>query len=181
MLICCHFPSKATSTSDHVLIKRDAKRQAICLSGINLFQWVITNVDLVILYILCSIEEKNMQFSKDLKVNKPFIFRLCITVFVVTTQSLGSARLNAFERSYFCSQRPHFFDQIYNKNSNILKHYFIQSSVSHDPSEIFLICWFGAQKTFLCFIFLWKLTLFSGFFDQWKIQKNSMYLKCIWR
>ncbi len=81
-----------------------------------------------------------MQFSKDLKVNKPFIFRLCITFFVVTKQSLGSARLNAFERSYFCSQRPHFFDQIYNKNSNILKHYFIQSSVSHDPSEIFLIC-----------------------------------------
>ncbi len=47
--------------------------------------------------------------------------------------------------------------------------------------KIFLICWFGAQKTFLCLIFLWKLTLFSGFFDQWKIQKNSMYLKCIWR
>ncbi len=51
------------------------------------------NVDLVILYILCSIEGKNMQFSNDMKVNKPFIFRLCITVFVVTTQCLGSARL----------------------------------------------------------------------------------------
>ncbi len=25
----------------------------------------------------------------------------------------------------------------------------LQSSVSHDPSEIILICWFGAQETFL--------------------------------
>ncbi len=24
-----------------------------------------------------------------------------------------------------------------------------QSSVSHDPSEIIIICWFGAQKIFL--------------------------------
>ncbi len=25
----------------------------------------------------------------------------------------------------------------------------LQSSVSHDPSEIILICWFAAQETFL--------------------------------
>ncbi len=25
----------------------------------------------------------------------------------------------------------------------------LQSSVSHDPSEIILICWFGAKETFL--------------------------------
>ncbi len=40
------------------------------------------------------------------------------------------------------------------------------SSVSHDPSEIILICWFAAQETFIikknwkqlcCLIFLWKL------------------------
>jgi len=29
---------------------------------------------------------------------------------------------------------------------------FLQSSVSHDPSEIFLICWFEAQETFLIII-----------------------------
>ncbi len=28
----------------------------------------------------------------------------------------------------------------------------IQSSVSHDPSEIILICWFGAEETFLIII-----------------------------
>ncbi len=29
---------------------------------------------------------------------------------------------------------------------------FLQSSVSHDPSEIILICWFAAQETFLIII-----------------------------
>ncbi len=28
----------------------------------------------------------------------------------------------------------------------------LQSSVSHDPSEIILMCWFGAQETFLIII-----------------------------
>ncbi len=28
----------------------------------------------------------------------------------------------------------------------------LQSSVSHDPSEIILICWFGAQETFTIII-----------------------------
>ncbi len=31
-----------------------------------------------------------------------------------------------------------------------------QSSVSRDPSEIILICWFGAQETFLIIIKWWK-------------------------
>jgi len=58
----------------------------------------------------------------------------------------------------------------------------LQSSVSHDPSEITLI-WFDAQETFsiiinvkkpLCyFIFFY----FSGSFDKWKAQKNRIYLK----
>ncbi len=30
----------------------------------------------------------------------------------------------------------------------------LQSSVSHDPSEIILICWFGAQETFLLIIII---------------------------
>ncbi len=29
---------------------------------------------------------------------------------------------------------------------------FLQSSVSNDPSEIILICWFGAQETFVSII-----------------------------
>ncbi len=40
----------------------------------------------------------------------------------------------------------------------------LQSSVSHDPSEIVLIFWFAAQETFIIisfenrnYIFLWKL------------------------
>jgi len=51
-----------------------------------------------------------------------------------------------------------------------------QSSVSHDHSEIILICWVAAQDTFLiiisdkqlCYlIFLWKLMdNFSDFFDE---------------
>ncbi len=28
----------------------------------------------------------------------------------------------------------------------------LQSSVSHDPSEIIIICWFAAQETFLIII-----------------------------
>ncbi len=28
----------------------------------------------------------------------------------------------------------------------------LQSSVSHDPSEIILICWFAAQETFFIFL-----------------------------
>ncbi len=39
----------------------------------------------------------------------------------------------------------------------------LQSSVSHDPSEIILICWFAAQETFLIIIdvktfeLLWRI------------------------
>ncbi len=31
-----------------------------------------------------------------------------------------------------------------------------QSSVSHDPSEIILICWFGAKETFIIIIFYFE-------------------------
>ncbi len=30
----------------------------------------------------------------------------------------------------------------------------LQSSVSRDPSEIILICWFGAQQTFIVIIII---------------------------
>ncbi len=30
----------------------------------------------------------------------------------------------------------------------------LQSSVSHDPSEIILICWFTAQETFLIIVII---------------------------
>ncbi len=74
------------------------------------------------------------------------------------------------ERSLFCSSRLHLFDQIYSKNCQILlslkiavfyvniieKAVFsaslLQSSVSHDPSEIIIICWFAAQEIFLIII-----------------------------
>jgi len=52
----------------------------------------------------------------------------------------------------------------------------LQSSVSHDPSEIILICWFAAYETFFIIdvkskminlIILWeRYNFFSGFFDK---------------
>ncbi len=65
----------------------------------------------------------------------------------------------------------------YSKNSSfvsILIHFqnFVQSSVSHDPSEIFLSNWFGAQETLsiveknaLLNIFVETMIQFSRFFD----------------
>ncbi len=59
--------------------------------------------------------------------------------------------------------------------------------LSHDPSEINLICWFGVQYTFLiiinvenscaaCFVeTTWYI--FARFFDEQKIKKNSTVLK----
>jgi len=43
----------------------------------------------------------------------------------------------------------------------------LQSSVSHDPSEITLIWWFDAQETFMIIISVENryLLFFSGFFD----------------
>ncbi len=46
----------------------------------------------------------------------------------------------------------------------------LQSSVSNNPSEMILICWFGAQETFLIYISL-------GFFNKLKVQKNNIYVK----
>jgi len=56
---------------------------------------------------------------------------------------------------------------------------------SHDPSEIILICWFGAQETFLIrkksvvlLNILVKTDAFvSGLFDKLRVQKRSIYLK----
>ncbi len=38
-----------------------------------------------------------------------------------------------------------------------------QSSVSHDPSEIILICWFSAQETFIIIINIENLVLLNIF------------------
>ncbi len=53
---------------------------------------------------------------------------------------------------------------------------FHQSSVSHDPSEIILMSWFGAQEQFYIIInveniiFFWKSWYFHlGFFDIWTV------------
>ncbi len=47
----------------------------------------------------------------------------------------------------------------------------LQSPVSHDPSEIILICWLGSQETFIIIIFI-SAKYFCG-----KNIKNSIYLK----
>ncbi len=67
----------------------------------------------------------------------------------------------------------------------------MQSSVSHDPSEIILVCWFSAQllwiiigaqllimviiinieNSFCCNLFFWYIL--SAFFDKYKLQKKS--------
>ncbi len=71
---------------------------------------------------------------------------------------------------------------------NFSSHY---SLVSHDSAEIILIFWFGAQETSLLLSMLkmkmlkMLLNIFvetviqvflSGSFDEYKIQKNSIYL-----
>ncbi len=60
---------------------------------------------------------------------------------------------------------------------------FQQSSVSHDHVEIIQICWSGAQeieKSCAALIFWCILVLFfSRFFDEYKVQKNNIYLKYI--
>ncbi len=59
---------------------------------------------------------------------------------------------------------------------------------SHDPSEIILIFCFAVQKTFIIIIIIIIIIIninmlktaehfFSGFFDEWKFQKKSIYLK----
>ncbi len=57
----------------------------------------------------------------------------------------------------------------------------LQSSVSHDPSEIILIYWFASQQTLLIYnvekscaasyFYGNHDTCFSGFFDEQKVQK----------
>ncbi len=59
------------------------------------------------------------------------------------------------------------------------------SSVSHDPLEIILICWCGSYYyqcwKHLCCIFhfniFWTMILISEFFNESKVQNNSIYMK----
>ncbi len=50
--------------------------------------------------------------------------------------------------------------------------------MSHDPSEIILICWFSAQETLLICINVdnsWAIFVETvAFFDEQKVQKNSI-------
>ncbi len=48
----------------------------------------------------------------------------------------------------------------------------LQFSVSHDPSEIIPICWFGAQEPFLIIINDENVE----FFDEQKVNSSSIYL-----
>ncbi len=58
---------------------------------------------------------------------------------------------------------------------------FLQSSVSHDPSEIILIYLFAAQETFFYHYYYKYLkqlsTFFQDSFNEYKDQKISIYLK----
>ncbi len=48
----------------------------------------------------------------------------------------------------------------------------LQSSVSHDPSQIILICWFVAQETLLLLLLLMLnifVESFSGFFEEYNV------------
>ncbi len=66
----------------------------------------------------------------------------------------------------------------------MLKIHLLQSSVPHDSSEI-IQYWFGAQETFLIIINVktvvwlksWSRLFFFRVLDEYKIQKNSIYLK----
>ncbi len=92
-----------------------------------------------------------------------------------------------FSKSLLCSPRLHLFDQNYSKKSEILpfeitlfnfKIKFIpvikaefpasllQFSVSHDPSEIILVCRFVARKHFLLSVLITfaLLNIFGNFF-----------------
>ncbi len=66
----------------------------------------------------------------------------------------------------------------------------LQSSVLHDPSKIIIICWFAAQETFLIIIIVENSCAASylcgnrhtffyiTFFDEQKVQKHNVNLKC---
>ncbi len=66
----------------------------------------------------------------------------------------------------------------------------LQSSVSHDPSEINLIYWFAAQETFLIIISVIKTVVllhffvengnfFSGFIDKQKFKRTAFDWKSL--
>ncbi len=83
-----------------------------------------------------------------------------------TVKKFQVSKIVMFLKEDYFSPKLHLFNKKYTKNSNIVKTVFyfnilflwcqiwffnqsiLQSSVSHDPSEIILICWFGAQETF---------------------------------
>ncbi len=56
----------------------------------------------------------------------------------------------------------------------------LQSSLSHDPAEIILICWFAAQEffyIFTCYYYQYLEYFFSGFFDEKKGPKIRFRFK----
>ncbi len=91
--------------------------------------------------------------------------------------------------TFFFFKNPFIFTKVafilYTKNLNIVKTTIF--GVSHDPSEIFLIYWFGAQETFPihvesiypCSIYLYKLSLYLkavSFFCIVVIFMTSVYI-----
>ncbi len=54
----------------------------------------------------------------------------------------------------------------------------LQSSVSHDPSEIILTYWFAAQETFILIIYVENRSATSYYCGNWDIQ--SKIIAFIW-
>ncbi len=54
---------------------------------------------------------------------------------------------------------------------------FIKFSVSHDHSEITLICCFAVQGTHIIIIIVEDTTFFLGFHNQSNVKNNSIYKK----
>jgi len=51
----------------------------------------------------------------------------------------------------------------------------LQSSVSHDPSEITIICWFAAQETFLIIIIIEIVVLLIIF-----VETIMQFIRILW-
>ncbi len=70
----------------------------------------------------------------------------CIRVFIIMMTTILTIIIIycMYTISFKSLELVRYFERsLYSKNSNIVK--YKQSSVSHDPSEIILICWFAAQ------------------------------------
>ncbi len=96
------------------------------------------------------------------------------TYYMHTTFKCSKVWGFVFERNLLYSHQGHSYSSKNTVRTKLNFHQLLlQASISHDPSEIILMCWFGAQETYLLlsmlktvllFNFLWKLIIFVLFF-----------------